>query len=100
MFVQRARQAHARSSPSEGKRETHGLLTTEGNFFYRPGSAAWYSWKDENGRGGQWPVVITRILAPPMRPDIVEVACRGRPVQRRLLCVERPGPLHRDTTWS
>jgi hypothetical protein len=77
MFVQRARQAHARSSPSEGKRETHGLLTTEGNFFYRPGSAAWYSWKDENGRGGQWPVVITRILAPPMRPDIVEVACRA-----------------------
>ena len=81
MLIRPARQAHGPQQESVGKRTRngdapHSILITEMNEYYRPGDGTWMSYREENGSGGIWPFVIERLLAPVLRPDMVEVEGR------------------------
>lgn len=80
MFVRPSRRAYGlvddeaagrKRKRREGDTE-HLLLINEMNNYYRMREGSWYAYYDENGKK-MWPIVITRMLTPGRRPDIVEL---------------------------
>jgi hypothetical protein len=60
MFTHPPKRAYAREQIDQvDQSERHGVLINQQNNHYRPGSAAWYAYKDDEGAAHEWPLLIT-----------------------------------------